>query len=140
MLPRYYALLCLLSLSSCCTARIEFRQQLALPMQGPAGGGDGVTPAGASRRPPVALRKRGVGWGLNASQVQALEGLAWWYNWGPGPQDDEAAKAAAAAGMSFAPMQVCLPCGQAGSATVIAGLSLPVAAPTPSCGSRPMHR
>jgi hypothetical protein len=50
--------------------------------------------------------KRGVGWALNATQVEALAGLDWWYNWGASVGDLEAAAAAAAVGMTFVPMQL----------------------------------
>lgn len=58
---------------------------------------DGVSPF---------LRKRGVGWGLNATHIRTLAGLSWWYKWGPSVRDPETTRAAAAVGMRFVPEQV----------------------------------
>ncbi|EFN56784.1 hypothetical protein CHLNCDRAFT_144273 [Chlorella variabilis] len=57
---------------------------------------DGVSPF---------LRKRGVGWGLNATHIRTLAGLSWWYKWGPSVRDPETTRAAAAVGMRFVPEQ-----------------------------------
>jgi hypothetical protein len=59
---------------------------------------------GAELRPAL-LYKRGIGWGLNATQIDTLAGLGWWYNWGSSVGDAAASQEAAAVGMMFAPMQ-----------------------------------
>ena len=60
--------------------------------------------AAATATASQALRKRGIGWGLNATQIHTLQGLTWWYNWGLSTSNSSAA-ATAATGMQFVPMQ-----------------------------------
>ncbi|PSC75873.1 neutral sphingomyelinase [Micractinium conductrix] len=78
--------------------------QTALYQAGDGGDSDrGGTTAAADG--PCGLHKRGVGWGLTVAEIGALNGLTWYYNWGPHIGDNASAAAAAAAGLSFAPMQ-----------------------------------
>ena len=78
-------LCCLLGCLAACGAMRQQPQAHTDALTGGSGGGSTATPAaagaGRSGARPADLRKRGVGWGLNATQIRALEGLAWYYNW-----------------------------------------------------------
>ena len=84
-MSRKLLLCCLLCcLAACGAMRQQLQSHPGALARGSGGGGSTGTLAaagGSGGAGPADLRKRGVGWGLNATQIRALEGLPWYYNW-----------------------------------------------------------
>jgi hypothetical protein len=98
---RFALAVCIAWLSSYQSSAVTARLPVDVSSLGVAGS---AADSHAILRRPVP-RKRGVGWGLNATLIHTLAGMNWWYNWGPSVGDPAAMEAAEAEGMRFVPMQ-----------------------------------